>query len=249
MTIQKTIFNALLATALMILGAQAQASLIRITPEGVAVDEQVQTDPVPISADGFRLSYWGGGKGTILDPLLLIFATPDGVAPTLTESGESNPVALTSGITLGGSNIYGGTWNTTTGNAGTFDSTDAGSVYADIGLGGAGGSQNYSNWNGESGISSWSLWVYRITFNPDLSQGDWMEFSTTNLALGSFVVGYGCTTLNDLEAACSNAGSTEDTPFTFAGYVTRKKVAEPGTLALLGLGLFGLGMARRRHSG
>ena len=244
MSKQKTIFSAFLATALMFLGTQAQAALIRITPEGVAVDEQTQLDPVPISADGFRLTYHGGGTQTILDPLILIFATPDGVTPTLASSGVQDPSTLASSITLGGTNYYGGTWDTTTGAAGTFGSGDSGTVYSKIGLQDANGSNNYSNWNGESGLTSWNLWVYTISFKPDLSRGDYMEFSTTNLALGSFVVGYGCTSLNTTDTACTNAGSTEDTPWTFTGYVT--KVPEPGTLGLLGFGLFAMGMMRRR---
>ena len=52
-----------------------QAELIRITPEGVAVPDQVITDPVPITADGFRLTFHGGGNKTLLDPLFLIFAS------------------------------------------------------------------------------------------------------------------------------------------------------------------------------
>ncbi len=225
----------------------AFAELIRITPTGVAVPEQVVTDPVPIGADGFRLTYHGGGSKEIINPLLLIFATPDGVTPTLANTGVSEPISLTAGFTLGGTNIYGGSWNTATGDAGTYDSVTSSpnlSVYEVIGLTPDGSdSQNYPNWTGASGLDSWQLFVYQIAFSPLFSRGDWIEFSTTNLALGSFVVGYGCTetTAGTSGPVCNNPGATESTPFTFAGFVTdipEPDIPEPFTAPLIVLGIF-----------
>jgi PEP-CTERM motif len=240
-----------LASLLIVIGGHANAALIRMTPLGVAVDEQVVLDPVPIGADGFRLSYWGGGTDALLDPVLLIFATPDGATPGLTVT-SSNPASLSTTPQLGGTNVYGGTWNTVTGAAGTYDQTTSSpnlSVYEYIGLTPKGSdSENYPNWSSASGLTSWSLFVYKLTFNPDFNHGDWVEFSTTNLVGGSFVVGYGCTTLSTSGSGlCKNAGTTESTPFTFAGMV--KQVPEPGTLSLLGAGLLIIGFAGRRRPG
>lgn len=239
--------------------ASQATALIRITPLGVAVDEQTITDPVPISPDGFRTSYWsnGNGQGTILDPLLLILATPTtavpGTAPGLTFK-TSAPTNITdnANIVLGGTNVYGGSWDTTTGAAGTYDASTSNyggpgqqiSVYEYLGFDPAGSSsEKYSNWNDHTGLSSWDLWIYQIAFNPDFSTGDWVEFNTTGLVEGSYVVGYGCTSVDG--SYCSGPGSTQSTPFTFAGLVT---VPEPGTLILLGTGLLSFGLLSRKRS-
>jgi hypothetical protein len=238
-------------SALMTLAATpAHAALIRITPTGLTPAEYeaagLPTDPAIIDGDGFRLTYWGGGNDTLVNPVMLILAIPTGTtAPDLT-------VGTTSGFTnvavdLGDTKTrYGGTWDINTGVAGTFSSSDSGSVYSKIGFTPTGSaSENYANWNGATNITSWNLFVYAITFNPLMSQGDYVEFSTA-LQTGSYVVGYGCEALNR-QGLCSGSGNTESTPFTFAGNVS--PVPEPGTLVLLGTGVaWGAAKMRRRRS-
>jgi len=233
--------------------APAQAALIRVTPTGFTPAEYeaagFPTDPAIIGGDGFRLTYWGGGNDTLVNPVMLILATPTGTtAPALTVTNQAGFTNV--GVDLGDSQVrYGapaGAWNTTTGAAGTFSSSDSGSVYSKIGFNPAGSaSENYANWNGATGITSWNLFVYAITFNPLMSQGDYVEFATS-LPVGSYVVGYGCESLNTAGTKCGGSGNTESTPFTFAGNVA---VPEPAsvTLMLSGVGM-ALARARRRRA-
>ena len=225
----------------------AHAALIRITPTGFTPAEYeaagYPTDPAIIGSDGFRLTYWGNGDDTLVNPVMLVFGVPDGTtAPSLT-------VGTTSGFTnvsadLGDTQTrYGGTWDTTTGAAGTFSSTSTGSVYDYIGFTPSGNSsENYANWNGATGITSWNLFVYAITFNPLMSQGDYVEFATS-LPVGSYVIGYGCEALSTVTKLCSGKGSTESTPFTFAGNVA---VPEPASVMLMLTGI-GIALARARR--
>jgi len=238
------------AIGLVLYSIASQADLIRITPLGVAVDEQTVTEPVPIGEDGFRTSFWGGGPVTLLDPLLLILATPTpGAAAPVIAYSTSDP-DFTTGITLGGTNVYGGSWDTSTGFAGTYDESSSKdntggqiTVYEYIGLTPDGdNSQNYPNWSGAAGLTSWDLWIYQVVFTPDFSRGDWVEFAATGLPGGSYVVGYGCTGIDG--SNCTNEGKTQSTPFTFAGLVT---VPEPGSIMLMGAGLIGLGLFRRKR--
>jgi hypothetical protein len=233
----------------------ARAELIRITPQGLTPGQYeamgLPLDPAIIAATGFRLTYWGGGSGYLINPIEVIIGTPGtappGAAPVLTAGPNSGFTSVA--LDLGDSTTrYGGSWNTTTGYAGTFSgSSSPSNVYDYIGFTPAGSpSQNYTNWNGATGLTSWNLYVYAISFTPDMQHGDWVEF-TTNLPVGSYVIGYGQTS-----ATKNNPSSGESTPFTFAGLV--QTVPEPSSslLTTAGFGfvlLCGVALRRRKLTG
>ena len=249
---------ALATLAIVWAATPARADLIRITPRGVTVPEQDatgNTSPVPILGDGFRLTYHSQGnvEAPIFDPLEVIIGIPvvipgSATAPALNDVLDSGFISVD--IDLGDTqNRYDGTWDVDTGFAGTFSDPGPGNpkVYEFIGFNPDGvDSQNFTNWSFDntSGFTQWDLFVYAVTFNPDMTRGTWVEFET-NLPLGSYVIGYGCTKLNT-SGLCKTEGSTQSTPFTFAGYVT--EVPEPGSLSILGVGLILAAGARRRQA-
>jgi len=217
----------------LLTATSAQAALIRLTPQGLTPSQYealgYPTDPAIIPGDGFRLTYHGGGELELVNPVLLILAVPDDslVAPTLTSvAGGFDSVGIELGDITG--TRYGGSWDPDTGFAGTFDSTTNPKVYNFIGFTPKGSdSENYANWSGATGLASWNLFVYALTFDPRMSRGDFAEFDT-NLPQGSYVIGYGCTAIG-ADGLCTNSGATESTPFTFAGLV---RVPEPATVLL-----------------
>jgi hypothetical protein len=221
----------------------AEADLLFFSPTGV-VSEMYDgpTHPVPVGDGGFRLTFHGGGSKELVDPLLLILGIPTGeLAPTIGLGANDGFTAAS--IDLGGTTTsYGGNWNTTTGYAGTF--TQAGhEVYSFMNLGaGANDSQNYSNWNGTSGLTSWDLYVWAITLTPDMqsTNPDWIEF-TGSFSANTYAIGYGCQTGRD--GLCSD--KVQSTPFTRAGFVTT--VPEPSSLMMMLPGLAMLAGAVRRR--
>jgi hypothetical protein len=241
--IRRTWFLALFVLLLPSL-ARAEA-LLRLTPEGWTPAAYQAAgyplDPAIIGPDGFRLTYHGGGPETLVDPVLLIIGIANGTAaPTLTDTllGGVDDV----NIVRNGTDFYGGSWDAN-GYAGVFDSSAGNnSVYQKIGFadpnGGGADSQSYANWNGATGITSWSLYVYQLYFEPDFGRGDFVEFSTSlSLPEGSYVVGYG------LNPPKNGTQAVQATPFTFAGMVS---VPEPGTISLLIPALGLVGLARRK---
>jgi hypothetical protein len=231
--------------------APAQAALIRVTPTGFTPAEYeaagYPTDPAIIGGSGFRLTYWGDGNDTLVNPVMMVFGIPDlsMAAPGVTVGDKAGFDEVK--VDLGDTQTrYGGSWDTTTGLVGTFSSSTTSKVYDYIGFTPKGSSsENYTNWNGATGITSWNLFVYAVTFNPVVGHGDYVEFSTS-LPVGSYVIGYGCEALKN--GLCSGSGDTESTPFTFAGLVSTPPttVPEPSTLTLLVPGIaFALARIRR----
>jgi hypothetical protein len=175
---------------------------------------------------------------------MLILAVPEGTgAPLMPEALPGGDATATVSVT---STQYGAnSWDPITGAiASPYNSSSTSNVYDFIGFKPSGvSSENYANWTGATGLTSWNLFVYTVYFDPLLNKKDYVEF-TTSLPVGSFVIGYGCSSTG---TTCSGTqGDTQSTPFTFAGTVG---VPEPASVTLM---LSGIGMAiaraRRRRS-
>jgi hypothetical protein len=241
------------------MASPAQADLMFISPlgeePGLCVDEGGTSpcSPSLIGSDGFRLTYHGNGaQQTVEDPVLLILGIPTGtVVPVLTiddVEGSATGVLLQAGVPT----ELGGNWDAS-GYAGTF--TQAGNlrsgapnpeVYEFIGLTpgtnstGATNSNNWVNWSGATGLSSWDLYVWTITFTPDFNakNPDWIDIAG-QFADGTYAIAYSCETINN-DGTCSQ-NNVQSTPFTRAGLV---QTPEPASVLLL---LPGLALLFRRR--
>jgi hypothetical protein len=155
---------------------------------------------------------------------------------------------------LGGTNLYGGTWNTTTGFAGTM--VAGGEAYSTLkGLQGPYDKSNsFTNWSAaDSSINhitatSFGIYVFEIYATLGANGNVALQFAPGELPLGTYAIAYGWTPANG-----GKDTQIYDTPFTEAG-LTTLTAPEPSTFALaftgaVGLGLVGLRRLRRQQGG